>query len=61
MPKAILIKPLDGHPIGAELEFDQPDFDRLVGMGAVKAAHAPANKAEAAPANKGAPKVKGNK
>lgn len=51
--KAVLLKPLDGHPIGATLEFDQPDFDRLVELQAVKAASAPTNKAIQAPANKG--------
>jgi hypothetical protein len=53
MKKAVLLKPLDGHPIGATLEFDGPDFDRLVEQGAVKAAPAPSNKAAPAPANKG--------
>ena len=51
--KAVLLKPLDGHPIGATLEFDQPDFDRLVSQGAVKAAAVPANKAAPVPENKG--------
>ena len=34
--KAILLKPLDGKSIGDEAEFDQPDFDRLMSLGAVK-------------------------
>lgn len=50
--KAILLKPLDGHAIGSTLEFDQPDFDRLVSQGAVKAAPTPMNKMADVPANK---------
>lgn len=37
MIKAVLIKPLDGLPEGTEREFDKPDFERLVGMNAVRA------------------------
>lgn len=50
MVKAILLKPLDGNPEGAEVEFSQADFDRLKKRNAVKAA--PAAKAEPAPENK---------
>ena len=35
--KAILTKPLDGHPEGSEREFDQADFNTLKAYGAVKA------------------------
>tara|TARA_R100000365_G_C2748614_1_gene80748 strand:- start:155 stop:367 length:213 start_codon:yes stop_codon:yes gene_type:complete len=38
MVKAILTKPLDGMPEGAEREFSQPDFDRLKALGAVREA-----------------------
>lgn len=38
MIKAILTKPLDGQPEGTAREFDQVDFDRLVELGAVRAA-----------------------
>ena len=55
MKKAVLLKPLDGHPIGATLEFEGPDFDRLVEQGAVKAAPVPSNKAAPVPSNKAAP------
>jgi hypothetical protein len=54
MKKAVLLKPLDGHPIGATLEFEGPDFDRLVEQGAVKAAPVPQNKMADVPANKAA-------
>lgn len=37
MVKAILTKPLDGHPEGAERDFSQADFDRLLAKGAVRA------------------------
>lgn len=37
MVKALLIKPLDGHPEGSEREFNQADFDRLVSKGAIRA------------------------
>lgn len=60
MVKAILIKPLDGQPEGTEREFDKQDFERLMEMGAVraageqKAAPAAQNKMAPAPANKAA-------
>jgi hypothetical protein len=38
MIKAILTKPLDGFPEGAEREFSQADFDRLKMKGAVRGA-----------------------
>lgn len=53
--KAILTKPLDGQPEGAEREFDKVDFDRLKEMGAVRAAGEA--KAAPAPLNKAAPPV----
>lgn len=37
MVNAILLKPLDGQPAGAEREFSQADFDRLKRLGAVRA------------------------
>jgi hypothetical protein len=57
MPKAILLKPLDGFPEGAEREFEQPDFDRLKDMGAVRAASGDSAKAAPAVENKAAPSV----
>lgn len=56
MIKAVLLKPLDGFPAGSEREFDKADFDRLKGMGAVKAARAEA-KSDPEPLNKRAPTV----
>jgi hypothetical protein len=53
--KAVLTKPLDGDPEGTEREFSQADFDRLEGLGAVRAAGG-AKKAPAV-ANKAAPPV----
>ena len=38
MRKAILTKPLDGKPEGAEVEFTNTDFAMLEKLGAVKAA-----------------------
>lgn len=38
MVKAVLTKPLDGMAEGTEREFSQADFDRLEGLGAVRAA-----------------------
>lgn len=55
MIKAILTKPLDGQPEGTIREFDQPDFDQLKDMGAVKAATG--EKAAPVVANKMAPAV----
>lgn len=60
MIKAILLKPLDGHPEGSEREFDERDFDALEAMGAVrraarenrKAAPKPLDKMARATANK---------
>lgn len=40
MIKAILLKPLDGDPIGSPREFDKLDFARLEAMHAVRAAPA---------------------
>lgn len=59
--KVELLKPLDGHPIGAELEFDKTDFERLEGYGAVKAIKAPANKMAATPENKSDTKTRAAK
>lgn len=69
MVLAILTKPLDGQPEGAEREFDKADFERLKALGAVRAVkadaekaapevqnkvvEAPANKADPVPLNKG--------
>lgn len=50
--KVTLIKPLDGMATGTEAEFDEHDAKRLVEMGAVKMAAAPANKMVKTPANK---------
>ena len=55
MVKAILTKPLDGMPEGAEREFSQADFDRLKRLGAVR--RAPEKKAAEKPQNKRAPAV----
>lgn len=52
--KAVLLKPLDGFPEGAEREFDRDDFERLKSMGAVRA---PSVKAAPEPLNKNAPVV----
>ncbi|WP_061930150.1 hypothetical protein [Aureimonas sp. AU22] len=60
MIKAITIKPLDGDPKGTEREFDKPDFERLVALGAVRAAGEVEEEGEkSAPnvANKVAPSV----
>ena len=54
--KAILTKPLDGDPEGAERTFSKADFDRLKKQGAVKAASKPKKKAAKRPQNKAAPK-----
>ena len=64
MVKAKLLKPLDGHPEGAEREFSQGDFDRLerrkavvaVGIADAKAAPPVINKKAPAAANKAAVK-----
>lgn len=65
MIKAKLLKPLDGHPEGAEREFSQGDFDRLerrkavVAVGGIadsKAAPPVMNKKAPAAANKAAVK-----
>jgi hypothetical protein len=55
MVKAILTKPLDGFPEGAEREFEREDFERLVSLNAVRAA----DDVKAAPtvSNKAAPPV----
>ncbi len=55
MIKAILTKPLDGHPEGAEREFSKGDFERLKAKGAVR----DAREGKAAPdvRNKKAPAV----
>ncbi len=55
MPRAILIKPLDGDPEGTERDFSKADFARLVAMKAVKAAPTRANKAAPTVDNKAAP------
>lgn len=55
MPKAILLKPLDGDPVGAEREFDKADFERLKAMGAVRAAEDVGEKSAPSVANKAAP------
>lgn len=64
MVKAKLLKPLDGHPEGAEREFSQGDFDRLklrnaveaIGDGGAKVAPTVLNKKAPASANKAAVK-----
>ena len=38
MVKAILTKPLDGHPEGTERDFSKADFARLKAMNAVRPA-----------------------
>lgn len=58
--KVKLLKPLDGHPEGATVEYPEADAKRLEQRGAVKIqgkaekaeAAAPQNKMEAAPENK---------
>lgn len=50
--KAVLLKPLDGFREGDEREFDKVDFDRLIGLGAVRAASVREEKAAEAPLNK---------
>jgi hypothetical protein len=50
--KAVLLKPLDGNAIGETIELDQTDFNRLVELGAVKAAPTPLNKAQKPVSNK---------
>lgn len=57
MVKAILLKPLDGFPAGAEREFEKADFDRLKDMGAVRLASEGTEKAAPKVANKAAPPV----
>lgn len=57
MIKAILLKPLDGDPIGTPREFDKPDFERLEGMQAVRAADDVVEKAAPPVLNKAAPSV----
>lgn len=57
MIKAVLLKPLDGDPIGSEREFDKLDFERLRLMGAVRAADAGDAKAAFPVINKVAPPV----
>ncbi|WP_375290402.1 hypothetical protein [Qipengyuania sp.] len=58
--KAVLLKPLDSDPIGAEREFSKAEFDKLSAQGAVKrvpsakAAAKPTNKMAQKPANKSA-------
>lgn len=54
-----LLKPLNGLPIGSEIDLTDAEFNRLLGKGAVakiaeKAEPAPANKMARAPANKSA-------
>jgi hypothetical protein len=56
MIKAELLKPLDGDPEGTIREFDKPDYDRLVGYGAVRRVLAPPKAAKQV-ANKLAPPV----
>ncbi|MCC0806512.1 hypothetical protein FPV16_09820 [Methylobacterium sp. W2] len=55
MIKAILLKPLDGDPVGSEREFDKLDFERLEGMRAVRAAAGASAKAAPPVLNKAAP------
>ncbi|MDP9837595.1 hypothetical protein J2T09_002347 [Neorhizobium huautlense] len=57
MIKAILTKPLDGHPEGSEREFDKVDFDRLEALGAVRKAGDGTVKAAPTVKNKMAPPV----
>lgn len=59
--KVKLLRPLDGHPDGAEVFYREADAKRLAARGLVrivkteaKAAAAPKNKAEPAPKNKSA-------
>ncbi|CAH0355319.1 hypothetical protein SPH9361_03396 [Sphingobium sp. CECT 9361] len=59
MIKAILLKPLDGEPEGAEREFSQADFTMLEGLKAVARAPEDLPKAPDAPkATRPAPKPK---
>ena len=56
-----LLRPLDGKPEGATVEYPDADAKRLIAKGVVEAveekqATAPANKAAPAPANKSAKK-----
>lgn len=60
--KAILLKPVNGQPIGSPAEFEKADFERLKSRNAVKAAPAssaskPKTKAAPKPKNKAAPKA----
>lgn len=57
MIKAVLLKPLNGDPIGSEREFDKLDFERLRLMGAVRLPVAEGEKAAPVPLNKRAPPV----
>lgn len=58
MIKAVLTKPLDGLPEGTEREFDEPDFETLQKMGAVRRAAADGpEKAAPTALNKKAPPV----
>jgi hypothetical protein len=57
MPKAILIKPLDGDPAGTEREFSKTDYDRLRSRGAIRAAGPVERKMEPDVRNKMAPAV----
>jgi len=51
--KVVLLKPLDGLPVGTATEFDKVDADRLRDQQAVRfVIAAPANKMAVAPANK---------
>ena len=56
MAQCKLIRPLDGNPIGAIVEYDELDAKHLEDHGLVtivKAAEAPKNKMAEAPSNKG--------
>lgn len=53
--KVKLLRPLNGQEIGAKVEYDRADAERLAALGAVEIIEA---KAKAAPANKGAPSNK---
>lgn len=57
MIKAILLKPLDGHPEGSEREFSPDDFERLEAFGAVRKAGSGGEKQAPVVANKKAPPV----
>lgn len=56
--KVKLLRPVDGRKIGAVVQFNKADAERLVARGAAvmvaaKAAPAPSNKMAEPPANKG--------